>query len=202
MRHYQGCMKIRIMGGASEAGSLSVYLEDRGMRLMFDNGRTPSRPPKYPMRAPPVDIGFLSHAHIDHSGMIPWLCREYDIDVIATPPTVSVGYMLLEDTVKVSSSEGYPVPYEKSDVRAMRRHFQLANFDDCIDVGDIDVYLRFAGHIPGASMFEVNGDKFDQRLAPRCFTCLIDKKIRDSWTGAAPPHLFKVSKLNRKVVLV
>lgn len=129
------------------------------MRMLFDNGLTPSKPPKYPLKSPPLDLAFLSHAHIDHSGMMPWVTSHYGIDVITTPPTTTVGGMLLEDTVKVSASEGYPVPYEKRDVRAMRRHFQHADFNDVIEVGDTEIELHSAGHIPGAAMFEVRGER-------------------------------------------
>lgn len=140
-------------------GSLCLYLEDNGVRFIFDCGLTPSKPPKYPIRPPPVDIAFLSHAHIDHSGMMPWLCAQQGVDVIATPPTIAIGKMLLEDSVKVSSSEGFPVPYEKGDVRVMKRHFQEASFGDSVEVGNIEVLVHTAGHIPGAAMFELISDR-------------------------------------------
>lgn len=152
-------MRIRLLGGASEVGSLSAYVEERGMRLLFDCGLTPSKPPKYPMKPPAVDLAFLSHAHIDHSGMIPWLCATYGMDVVATRPSVTIGTMLLEDSVKVSLSEGFPAPYDKDDVRALKRHFQKVTFDDLVEIGGLEVELHPAGHIPGAAMFKVVGEK-------------------------------------------
>ncbi len=152
-------MNIKILGGASEVGSYAVLIEDDDIKLLVDNGLTPSKPPKYPKKPPQVDLAFLSHAHIDHSGMIPWLSMEYGNDVIATEPTITVGSMLLEDTVKVSASEGYPVPYEKKDVKAMRRHFQIATYGDVIDIGGMEVELHSAGHIPGSTMFDIQGSK-------------------------------------------
>ena len=152
-------MQLRLLGGASEVGSLCLYLEENGVRFLFDCGLTPSKPPKYPIKPPPVDLAFLTHAHIDHSGMIPWLCAQQGVDVIATQPTIDIGKMLLEDSVKVSSSEGYPVPYEKSDVRVMRRYFQEAAFDESVEVGNIEVMVHTAGHIPGAAMFELISGK-------------------------------------------
>ncbi len=152
-------MKLTLLGGASEVGSLSAHVEEGGLRLLFDCGLTPSKPPKYPMRPPAVDLAFLSHAHIDHSGMIPWLCANFGTDVVATPPTIVVGTMLLEDSVKVSSLEGYPAPYDKGDVKVLKKHFQEAGFGDSLDIGNIEVGLHPAGHIPGAAMFSVKASR-------------------------------------------
>jgi putative mRNA 3-end processing factor len=152
-------MLLNFLGGASEVGSLCLYLEERGVKLLFDCGLTPSKPPKYPAKPLPVDLLFLSHAHIDHSGMVPWLCAQQGVDTIATPPTISVGTMLLEDSVKVSAMEGYPVPYEKGDVRSLKRNFQNVKFGDVIEMGDLEVTIHSAGHIPGAAMFELCSDK-------------------------------------------
>jgi putative mRNA 3-end processing factor len=152
-------MKLTLLGGASEVGSLSAYLEEGGMRLLFDCGLTPSKPPKYPMKPPAVDLAFLSHAHIDHSGMIPWLCANYGMDVVTTKPSVVIGTMLLDDSVKVSSLEGYPAPYDKSDVKLLKRHFQEVRYGDNIEVGGMSMDVHSAGHIPGAAMFQVHSDR-------------------------------------------
>lgn len=152
-------MKLTLLGGASEVGSLSAHLEDGGMRILFDCGLTPSKPPKYPLRPPAVDLAFLSHAHIDHSGMIPWLCANYGMDVVATKPSVVIGTMLLDDSVKVSSLEGFPAPYDKADVKLLKRHFQEVQFGDILDVGGMQVDVHPAGHIPGAAMFEVHAGR-------------------------------------------
>jgi len=55
-----------------------MVLEVDGLRLLFEYGMTPSKPPKYPLPPPPVDLTLLTHSHLDHSGMIPWLCAHSD----------------------------------------------------------------------------------------------------------------------------
>ena len=48
-------IKIQFLGGSDEVGSLAMVLETDGNRLLFDYGMTPSKPPAYPLPAPPVN---------------------------------------------------------------------------------------------------------------------------------------------------
>jgi len=111
------------------------------------------------MKAPPVERVFVSHAHLDHSGMVPWLCGRHDTQVILTPPTANVADLLLEDSLKVADAEGYEAPFDESDIDATRRNIRTMDFGDNLDVGSMEVTLHSAGHIPGAAMFEVNGNQ-------------------------------------------
>ncbi|MCI4367706.1 MAG: MBL fold metallo-hydrolase, partial [Thermoplasmata archaeon] len=65
-------MELQFLGGASEIGSLGLVVRDQGRTLLFDYGMTPTDPPSYPRPAPTnIDVAFLTHAHLDHSGMTP-----------------------------------------------------------------------------------------------------------------------------------
>ncbi|EQD26599.1 Beta-lactamase-like domain protein, partial [mine drainage metagenome] len=69
-------MELRFLGGASEIGSLGLVVRDDARTLLFDYGMTPSDPPTYPPLPPDsVEAAFLTHAHLDHSGMTPMLGR-------------------------------------------------------------------------------------------------------------------------------
>src|SRR6266568_8635571 len=72
-RGFASNVDIEFLGGASQVGRLGMLFRVGGTQLLFDYGMLPARPPEYPLEAPPVDAAFLSHAHLDHSGMIPWL---------------------------------------------------------------------------------------------------------------------------------
>src|SRR5439155_654819 len=100
---------------------------------------------------------FISHAHLDHTGMIPWVTRRQDVDVVLTPPTADVADLLLQDSLKIADAEGFDAPFDDSDLRTARRRFRTIDFGDNVDVGDLEVTAHPAGHIPGATMFEVNG---------------------------------------------
>src|SRR5438093_9301976 len=131
-------MEIQLLGGATEVGRLGMLLRQGSDTLLFDYGMLPKDPPLYPMKAPPVDRVCVSHAHLDHSGMVPWLCGRHDTQVILTPPTATVADLLLEDSLKVADAEGYEAPFDESDIDATRRNIRALHFGDSLDVGSME----------------------------------------------------------------
>ncbi|HEV8359581.1 MAG TPA: MBL fold metallo-hydrolase [Candidatus Thermoplasmatota archaeon] len=152
-------MKLRFLGGVSEVGRLGMLLEDDGARALFDYGLAPSDPPKYPQESPPVDMAFLSHAHLDHSGMMPWIAGKHGPPVVMTPPTWRMGELLAHDSLKVAKAEGYPIPYQRGDIKALEDSLHLQRYANSVSLGGADVKLHSAGHIPGSTMFEVQGSR-------------------------------------------
>lgn len=152
-------MKIQFLGGASRVGSLGLLVEiEDGRKILFDYGLTPTSPPEFPIQAPPVDLVLLTHAHVDHSGMIPWVTSKYSPTVVATHPTTKVARVLATDSHKISGIEGYPIPYNDEDVKDMMRYFDLRHFGEVVEYGtNTTIELHRAGHIPGATMYEVDG---------------------------------------------
>lgn len=152
-------MEIQFLGGASEVGRLGMVFRRGPATLLFDYGMLPSDPPQYPIRPPLVDAVFLSHAHLDHSGMIPWICGRSEVDVVCTPPTADVADLLHLDSIKIADLEGFAAPYGARDVDSTRRSYRTMDFRDEVEIGGVEVSLHPAGHIPGATMFEVNAEK-------------------------------------------
>ncbi len=140
-------------------GRLGMLLKHRGATLLLDYGMLPEDPPEYPLEAPPVDMTFLSHAHLDHCGMIPWVGGRYDGGIVATRATLDTADVLLEDSLKVAKLEGFPEPFDREDLRRTRGNYRDAKFGDIIEVAAMEVALHSAGHIPGSTMFEINGPK-------------------------------------------
>jgi putative mRNA 3-end processing factor len=152
-------LKFRFFGGADEVGGLAVMLEDGFGKVMFDYGLIPRDPPVYPLQAPAMDEIVLTHAHVDHSGMIPWLTSRYPVKVHGTMPTMDVGRLLMLDSIKVARMEGFPEPYEFSDVDDTMKLFQVERFGKAFEVGGTEFIPRMAGHIPGAAMLEIRADR-------------------------------------------
>jgi len=152
-------LECEFMGGGDEVGRLGILLKHAGSKLLFDYGMTATDPPSYPIPCPPVDAMFLTHSHLDHCGMIPWLTARYDISVVSTAVSRDIGVLLMEDSVKIGAAEGYPEPYDSRDIKIARGKFDEIAFGDTLNVGKMQVLAHSAGHIPGATMYELRGRK-------------------------------------------
>ncbi|MEM2839851.1 MAG: MBL fold metallo-hydrolase, partial [Thermoplasmata archaeon] len=150
-------MKVKFLGGGQEVGRLGILVENDGAKALFDYGMTATDPPSLPMEAPAVDAVFLTHSHLDHCGMIPWLSNRYDIRVYATPITKEISVLLMFDSIKVGQMEGYPEPYDKAAVRKTMGDFVDIEFGESMDALGFEITSHSAGHIPGATMFELKG---------------------------------------------
>ena len=149
-------MRVRFLGGVDEVGRLGMVLEGRKTRLLFDYGMAPRDPPEYPHPAPDVDALFLTHSHLDHSGMVPFVAGRQGCPIVGTSLTRAMSELLAHDSMKVARLEGYPQPFKKEDVGAMLRQWEDVHYGEVRETGEYDVRLHSAGHIPGSTMYEVD----------------------------------------------
>jgi len=153
-------IKIQFLGGSNEVGSLAMMLETDGMHILFEYGISPGKPPKYPLPPPPVDLTLLTHAHLDHSGMIPWLCSRENSAVLATELTNKISKLLFRDSVKIAKMDGYSLPFDQADVKEAEHSFVEVAPSQKREIGENnEVRFHSAGHIPGSLMFELVGSK-------------------------------------------
>ena len=147
----------RFLGAAEDIGRLGFVLDSAGSRFLFDYGMEPDKPPQYPLPAPAVDRIFLTHAHLDHSGMIPWMSARYDASILTTPATAEVATLMHRDSLKIARSEGFPEPYTDADIEATQGLYEPMDFKHPRTLGLHTVRLHSAGHIPGAAQMELKG---------------------------------------------
>ena len=150
-------LRLHFLGGGREVGNVGCILEDStGTRLLIDYGLAPTRPPKYPAEAPVVDNAIITHGHIDHIGMAPWLVGSHGTTLHGSDLTARVSKIMWSDTYKVSSIEGYPLAWDRRDMDAALDAWQPHLMGEGFKVGDWEATLHVAGHIPGAAMVEID----------------------------------------------
>lgn len=148
-------LRLHFLGGAREVGNVGCILEDSsGTRLLIDYGLAPTKPPRYPTEAPVVEHAIITHAHIDHIGMAPWLSSHGTL-LHGTDLTASVSEIMWADTYKVSDIEGYPLAWDKRDMEIALDSWIPHRFGTWFEVGEWRCRLHPAGHIPGAAMIEI-----------------------------------------------
>jgi len=154
--------RFHFLGGGEEVGNVGLVLEDAtGTRMLLDYGLAPSKPPRYPAEAPRVMDAVITHAHIDHLGMAPWLNASHRTELHATPFTVAASRVMWRDCYKVSSIEGYPLAWDKRDLEESLRAWREHGFHQVQQTGEWDWSLLPAGHIPGAAMLDLSTPEHD-----------------------------------------
>jgi len=153
-------IKFQFLGGVEEVGRLSMVLDLDNSRFLFEYGMSPGKPPEYPLPPPDFDMTFLTHSHLDHSGMIPWLFTRNEQKILTTNLTSEISNLLHKDSIKIAKSEGYAVPYSNSEIKKAKNNVVPVKPNQNKQIGDnLDLKTYDAGHIPGALMFELIGDK-------------------------------------------
>src|SRR5438067_12772234 len=110
-------MDFQFLGGASEVGRLGMILKKGPTSLLFDYGLLPRDPPQYPLPAPPVAGMFITHAHLHHTAMIPWVTSRHDVDVVLTSSTADAADLLLQDSLNIPHAAGCASPFADADLR-------------------------------------------------------------------------------------
>lgn len=152
-------MKARFLGGGDQVGKMGMVLSTERYKFLFDYGLNPTKPPEFPLLAPRVDGIFVTHSHLDHVGMLPWLNKAGGANVYATPPTLSVIPILLYDTVKIANLEGTNLPYDRDDVDSIIESFTPLNYGEVMEFKDHAITSHSTGHLAGSCLYLVENDK-------------------------------------------
>lgn len=168
-------MKIAFHGAArTVTGSKHLLTLANGKQILLDCGmfqgmgkQTDVLNRNFGFDAEKVDILVLSHAHIDHSGLIPKLVKEgFKGKIYCTPATRDLCGILLEDSAQIQeddvrytnkkrAAEGQPYLkplYTKEDAAAAMQLFEQREYGDWFRIDeDVDVLFTDAGHIIGSA---------------------------------------------------
>jgi putative mRNA 3-end processing factor len=87
--------------------------------------------------------------------MVPWLASNHNTTLHGTELTAAISEMMWYDCHKVSSIEGYPLPWDKRDIDLALSAWDTHQFNQPWSQDDWKLELHRAGHIPGAAMLHV-----------------------------------------------
>ena len=168
-------MKITFIGATREVTGSCTLLQVNGHNILVDCGMEQGR--NYfenipiPVPLPEIEAVLLTHAHIDHSGMIPWLVKNgFKGNVYATDVTCSLCDIMLRDSAHIQMSEAEwknrkamragvkevePV-YNIEDAEAAIKRLVPEPYGKQIQILD-GVEIRFTdiGHLLGSASIEV-----------------------------------------------
>ncbi|MFQ3317141.1 MAG: beta-CASP ribonuclease aCPSF1 [Candidatus Poseidoniales archaeon] len=153
--------RVTALGSYREVGRACHFVTTNESRVMIDVGvniASDTDPMPY-FNAPEalplekLDAVVLTHAHLDHAGMLPVLFKYgYRGPVYCTPPTRDLMLLLQTDYLKVGGSEGKRAPYSMEDIRTCMKHVVDVDWDETTDIApDIKLTFSNAGHILGSS---------------------------------------------------
>ena len=159
-------VRLTFLGSARQVGRSCLLLQTPNSKILLDCGIDVSAQgeDKYPCFNIPefdvaqIDAVILSHAHIDHSGMIPYLFKMgYDGPVYTTEPTRDVASMLALDFIGVAYKQAAKPLFSSKDVKEMVKHTVSLNFNEVTDITpDIRITLYNSGHVLGSAMVHLN----------------------------------------------
>ena len=168
-------MKITFLGAAHEVTGSCSYLEvgdkkglvDYGMqqgRDLFENAPIPVEPEA-------LDFVLLTHAHIDHAGLLPLLYKQgYRGPVYTSAATVQLCDIMLRDSANIQLQEAEwanrkaqragretvePL-YDLEDVDGILSHMIPCPYDTVVQVNDcVSIRLTDVGHLLGSAAIEI-----------------------------------------------
>jgi len=153
-------LRITALGGCREVGRNAFMLSTPETRILIDCGvsvGSEGMPYLYAPEVTPIsniDAVVITHAHLDHSGLVPLLyLYGYDGPIYITQPTRDLMALLLLDYLEVSAREGKKIPYKSALIRDAIRHTIPLKYGDVTDIApDVKLTLYNAGHILGSSV--------------------------------------------------
>lgn len=126
-------------------------------KLILDYGVLADHEPGFPMHVPPKEIDgvVMTHGHLDHSGAVPIFHIQERKPVFGTRLTFEFAQLLISDFIHLS---GYYLPFEYIELRSMMRNTVPLGYREKRTVGDIQLQLLDAGHLPGSAQGLVEAD--------------------------------------------
>ena len=168
-------MKVQFIGATHEVTGSCTLLEVGGRRYLIDCGMEQGidvfENVPLPVAAGEIEAVFLTHAHIDHSGMLPKLYKDgFRGSIYATRETSNLCNIILRDSAHIQESEaqwrtrkaeraGEPAVkpvYDTNDALGAIQCFRPCGYGEILRVGEgVEVRFTDIGHLLGSACIEL-----------------------------------------------
>lgn len=168
-------MRLMFIGADHEVTGSCYYLEAAGKRFLVDYGMEQGNNvyvnAELPCPASDIDFVLLTHAHIDHSGMLPKLyAMGFRGPVYATKATADLCDIMLRDSAHIQEFEAdwrnrkgrragkpdFVPPYTMADADGVIKQIKGYPYEQIITVAEgIDIRFIDAGHLLGSASIEI-----------------------------------------------
>ncbi len=159
--HEEKWVRVTFLGGSREVGRSCYLLQTPESKILIECGVNVSNIQQSPYLYVPevqpldsIDAVVITHAHLDHCGLVPLLYKYgYKGPIYLTPPTRDLMVLLQIDFIEVAEREGAPVPYSSHYIREALKHTITLDYGVVTDISP-DIRLTFynAGHILGSAI--------------------------------------------------
>lgn len=165
-------VSLLTLGGFGQVGRSCMLLSTAESKVLIDCGVNPGA--AHPTESYPrldwanitlddLDAVVIGHAHLDHTGFLPVLCKYgYRGPIYCTEPTLPMMNLIQLDAIKVASAQGRTPMYSDRDVKHIMRQAITLPYRTVTDISpDIKLVFANAGHILGSALchFHIgNGD--------------------------------------------
>jgi len=154
-------IRLTGLGSFREVGRSCMLLQTPQTRVMMDCGMavslTASKPYPYldvsEFNIQTLDAVILTHAHMDHVGMVPYLFEYgYRGPVYCTRPTRDIAALMQLDYIQICQRENRKAFYSSKGIEEAIRHCITLEYGEVTDIApDMRITLQNAGHLLGSS---------------------------------------------------
>ena len=176
-------MKLTFIGADHEVTGSCHFLEVGDTKVLIDcgmeQGNNPYQNAELPVSYSDIDYVFLTHAHIDHAGMLPWIyARGFKGQIITTYATADLCGIMLRDSAHIQEMEAewrnrkarragkteVEARYTMQYTEGVLGHFEGVAYGQKFKLNE-NITLRFTdvGHLLGSASIEIWATEGDEQ---------------------------------------
>lgn len=161
-------VKIKFLGAAETVTGSSFLVNSENVKFLVDSGMFQGEDVvnrnALPYSFSPEEINFvlITHAHLDHIGLLPKLIKYgFRGSIYMTPATSAIAYHLLLDSAKIQENESMrgrrdgkvnsSFLYDTTDALDAISRFRNIQFDEEVNISGVKIKFIRAGHALGAA---------------------------------------------------